>query len=282
MKIIANKTVVAITGAGSGIGQQLALVLANKGCHLSLSDVSEAGLKNTQTLCQSIMQKFNTQLLTQILDVSQRESVYLWAEQTQKHFGAVHAVINNAGVAMGCPVEDLSYEDFEWIMNINFWGMVYGTKAFLPLIKASGGGHITNISSVYGIAAQPSQSGYNSSKFAIRGFTESLSQELTMENCGVGVTSVHPGGIRTNIANAAKVSPKICRLGIDPNKATEEFNKILFKTPESAAKLIIRAMERNKQRLVIGVDGKAIDWMQRLMPSLYQRINIWVVRRMYR
>ncbi|WP_407303096.1 SDR family NAD(P)-dependent oxidoreductase [Acinetobacter sp.] len=267
MKNFKNK-VAAITGAGSGIGQQLAVLLAKQGCHLSLSDVNEKGL--TQTV--ELVKQSHVRVTTKKLDVADRDAMKEWAADTVQNHGSVNMIFNNAGVALGSTVEGASYEELEWIVNINFWGVVYGTKEFLPLIKKSGDGHVINISSLFGLTAQPTQSAYNATKFAVRGFTESLRQELDMENCGVSALCVHPGGIRTNIANAAKMNDSIRTLGMHPEKSAKAFNKLLRCPPEEAARQIIEAVQKDKRRLLIGNDAKAVDLIQRILPTGYQRI----------
>jgi short-subunit dehydrogenase len=267
MKNFKNK-VAAITGAGSGIGQQLAVLLAKQGCHLSLSDVNEQGLAKTVELVKDC----HVRVTTKKVNVAKVEDVRDWAAETVKDHGSVNMIFNNAGVALGSTVEGASYEELEWIVNINFWGVVYGTKEFLPLIKQSGEGHIINISSLFGLTAQPTQSAYNATKFAVRGFTEALRQELDMENCGVSALCVHPGGIRTNIANAAKMNDSIRALGMHPEKSAKSFNKLLRCPPEEAARQIIEAVQKDKRRLLIGNDAKAIDLMQRILPTGYQRV----------
>ncbi|TCB50524.1 SDR family NAD(P)-dependent oxidoreductase [Acinetobacter terrestris] len=273
MKNFKNK-VAAITGAGSGIGQQLAVLLAKQGCHLSLSDVNEQGLAQTVELVKDS----HVRVTTQKLDVADRDAMKAWAADTVQNHGSVNMIFNNAGVALGSTVEGASYEELEWIVNINFWGVVYGTKEFLPLIKKSGDGHIINISSLFGLTAQPTQSAYNATKFAVRGFTESLRQELDMENCGVSALCVHPGGIRTNIANAAKMNDSIRTLGMHPEKSAKAFNKLLRCPPEEAARQIIEAVQKDKRRLLIGNDAKAVDLMQRILPTGYQRIMAFATK----
>lgn len=260
--------VAAITGAGSGIGRQLAVLLARDGCHLALSDVNEAGLNETAGQLRSS----GVRITTTVLDVSSREAVAQWASQTVREHGKVNLIFNNAGVALGSTVEGMRYEDFEWLMNINFWGVVYGTKEFLPHLKAAGDGHIINISSLFGLTAQPTQSAYNASKFAVRGFTESLRQELDLQNCGVSATCVHPGGIRTNIANAARMSDSIKTLGMDPAKSAKRFNKLLRCPPEVAAQVILDAVRNNDRRVLIGNDAKMLDLVQRVLPTGYQKL----------
>ncbi|EXI10992.1 MULTISPECIES: SDR family NAD(P)-dependent oxidoreductase [Acinetobacter] len=274
MKNFKNK-VAAITGAGSGIGQQLAILLAKQGCHLSLSDINEKGLEKTVELLKPYS---NITVTTKKLDVSDREAVKQWAQETVQDHGSVNLIFNNAGVALGSTVEGASYEDLEWIVGINFWGVVYGTKEFLPFIKQTQDGHIINISSLFGLTAQPTQSGYNATKFAVRGFTESLRQELDIEKCGVSSLCVNPGGIRTNIAKAAKMNDSLSSLGMDPAKSIQNFDKFLRTPPEEAARQILDAVLKNKRRLLIGSDAKFLDALQRLFPTGYQRASTVVTK----
>ncbi|ENU33488.1 SDR family NAD(P)-dependent oxidoreductase [Acinetobacter parvus] len=267
MKNFKNK-VAAITGAGSGIGQQLAVLLAKHGCHLSLSDINEKGLAQTVEL----VKQYPVTVTTRVLDVSNRDAVKQWAQETVHDHGAVNMIFNNAGVALGSTVEGASYEDLEWIVGINFWGVVYGTKEFLPFIKQTKDGHIINISSIFGLTSQPTQSAYNATKFAVRGFTESLRQELDIEKSGVSSLCVHPGGIRTNIAKAAKMNDSLKSLGMDPNKSIKQFDKFLRTPPEEAARQILNAVLKDKRRLLIGTDARVLDTFQRLFPTGYQRL----------
>ena len=273
MKNFKNK-VAAITGAGSGIGQQLAVLLAKQGCHLSLSDVNEQGLAKTVELVKDS----HVRVTIKKVNVAKLEEVRAWAAETVQDHGSVNMIFNNAGVALGSTVEGASYEELEWIVNINFWGVVYGTKEFLPLIKQSGEGHIINISSLFGLTAQPTQSAYNATKFAVRGFTESLRQELDLENCGVSALCVHPGGIRTNIANAAKMNDSIRSLGMHPEKSARSFNKLLRCPPEEAARQILEAVKKDKRRLLIGNDAKTLDLIQRILPTGYQRVTAFATK----
>lgn len=276
MKNFKNK-VAAITGAGSGIGQQLAILLAKQGCHLSLSDINEKGLQQTVEL----LKPYSTiTVTTKKLDVSDREAVKQWAQETVQDHGSVNLIFNNAGVALGSTVEGATYEDLEWIVGINFWGVVYGTKEFLPFIKQTQDGHIINISSLFGLTAQPTQSAYNATKFAVRGFTESLRQELDIEKSGVSSLCVHPGGIRTNIAKSAKMSDSLNSLGMDPTKSIQNFDKLLRTPPEEAASQILQAVLKNKRRLLIGSDAKILDVFQRLFPTGYQRASTIVTKLM--
>jgi NAD(P)-dependent dehydrogenase (short-subunit alcohol dehydrogenase family) len=269
MKDFKNK-VAAITGAGSGMGRELAVQLAARGCHVAISDVNEKGLAETAALCS----KHSAKVTSQRVDVAQRDQVYGWADQVVKDHGKANLIFNNAGVALGATVEGMKYEDFEWLFNINFWGVVYGTKAFLPHLKAAGDGHVINTSSVFGLAGIPSQSAYNAAKFAVRGFTDALRQELDMMNCGVSATVVHPGGIKTNIARAARQDESIKALGMPVEGSAEKFEKNFITTAESAARTIIRAVEKNKRRVMVGPDAYIFDWMVRLFPALYQKLTV--------
>ncbi|MCY6410820.1 SDR family oxidoreductase [Acinetobacter sp. VNH17] len=263
-----NNKVAAITGAGSGIGQAIAIALAKQGCNLALSDVNENGLANTVALLQA----YPVKVTRQVVDVAKREEMASWAKSVVDQHQQVNLIFNNAGVAIGSTAEGVSYEDLEWLIGINFWGVVYGTKEFLPYLKQSGDGHIINISSMFGLTAQPTQSAYNASKFAVRGFTEALRQELDIEKLGVSATCVHPGGIRTNIAKAARINNSVTSLGMDPAKSQDAFDKILRTPAEEAAALILKAVQKNSRRLLIGADAKAVDILQRLMPQGYQKI----------
>jgi NAD(P)-dependent dehydrogenase (short-subunit alcohol dehydrogenase family) len=204
MKSFEDK-VAAITGASSGIGRALAIELGRKRCNVALSDINEEGLQETAARAR----KLGVHVTSTVVDVANREAVHAWADQVVHDHGKANLIFNNAGVALASTVEGMSYGDFEWLMDINFWGVVHGTKAFLPHLKAAGDGHIVNVSSVFGLAGIPSQSAYNSAKFAVRGFTESLRQELDMINCGVSASSVHPGGIKTNIARSSRIDESV-------------------------------------------------------------------------
>ncbi|ENX42925.1 SDR family NAD(P)-dependent oxidoreductase [Acinetobacter sp. NIPH 2100] len=260
-----NQKVAAITGAGSGIGQQLAILLAQQGAHLALSDINEQGLAETQAL----LQQYPVKVTLTKLDVSDQTAVREWAAESFKAHGKINLIFNNAGVALASTVEGMNYDELEWILNINFWGVVYGTKEFLPYLKQSDEGHIINISSLFGLTAQPTQSAYNATKFAVRGFTEALRQELKIQNNGLSATCVHPGGIRTNIANSARMSESIRSLGMNPAKASQAFNKVLKTPPEQAAKIILNAVKADKARILIGNDAKMLDLIQRITPTHY-------------
>ena len=276
MKDFKNK-VAAITGAASGMGRTLALDLARRGCHLALSDVNEVGLAETAAMAGGL----GVKVTTARLDVAHRDAVFAWADQVVVDHGKVNLIFNNAGVALGAFVETVTPQDFQWIMGINFWGVVWGTQAFLPHIKKAGEGHVINTSSLFGLLASPTQGTYNASKFAVRGFTEALRQELDMERCGVSATCVHPGGIRTNIARAARMDGSLhARTGADAEAARSRFDKALnVTTAERAAGQILRAVQRNERRVLVGIDAKVLDLLVRLVGSWYQPVSAFVARR---
>jgi NAD(P)-dependent dehydrogenase (short-subunit alcohol dehydrogenase family) len=267
MKSFEDK-VAAITGASSGIGRALAIELGRKRCNVALSDINEEGLQETAARAR----KLGVHVTSTVVDVANREAVHAWADQVVHDHGKANLIFNNAGVALASTVEGMSYGDFEWLMDINFWGVVHGTKAFLPHLKAAGDGHIVNVSSVFGLAGIPSQSAYNSAKFAVRGFTESLRQELDMINCGVSASSVHPGGIKTNIARSSRIDESVRSLGIDAD-SREKFEKTFITAPDKAAREILDGIRRNQRRILVGPDARVFDWMVRLLPSTYQRIT---------
>jgi NADP-dependent 3-hydroxy acid dehydrogenase YdfG len=195
-----NGRVAAITGAGSGIGRALALELAGRSCHLALCDVDEPRLEETAERCRA----YGVTVSAHPVDVAEASAVTAWAGETVATHGAVHLLVNNAGVGLVATVEEAKLEDLRWLMGVNYWGVVHGTKAFLPHLKASGDGHIVNLSSVFGLVSVPTQSAYNSAKFAVRGFSDTLRMELEIEGAPVSVTTVYPGGVKTNIAAASR------------------------------------------------------------------------------
>ena len=275
MNSFINK-VAAITGAGSGIGRALALNLAGQGCNLAIADVNAAGLKETAEAAR----QHGVKVLETVVNVADRAAVHSWADEVVREFGKVNLIFNNAGVAHAGTVEGSDYAEYEWIMNINFWGVMHGTKAFLPYLKATGDGHIVNISSIFGLFAQPGMSAYNATKFAVRGFTEALRQELDMDACGVSASCVHPGGIKTNIAKTARMNDSLSKVtGQDADTARSQFHdQLLRTTPEKAAEVILNGVRRNQRRILIGGDAVATDLMQRSLPALYQRLVVTTMR----
>jgi butyryl-CoA dehydrogenase len=267
--------VVAVTGAASGIGRALAVELAGRGAHLALSDVDDAGLADTVGRCEGR----GVKVTSQHLDVADRGAVHRWADQVVDDHARVNMIVNNAGVALSSTIEAMSYDDLEWLMGVNFWGVVHGTKAFLPHLRAAGEGHVVNVSSVFGLLAIPSQSAYNAAKFGVRGFTDALRIELEIERSPVSATTVHPGGIRTNIVRNARLDPESSPIGGDADQAAREFDRVARTTPEAAARQILRAVERNRRRALIGPDAVAFDLVSRLPAGVSQRILVAGSRR---
>jgi short-subunit dehydrogenase len=263
--------VAVITGAGSGIGRALAVNLAERGAKLALSDVDVNGLAETVRQAQAL----GAEVESQFLDVAQRETVLDYAETVKARFGKVNQIYNNAGIAYHGDVDATSFKDIEKIIDVDFWGVVNGTKAFLPHLQESGDGHIVNISSLFGLLAMPSQAAYNAAKFAVRGFSEALRMELLISKAPVKMTVVHPGGIKTAIARNATVAENY-----DQQSVAKFFDAKLAKTtPDQAAKVILKGVEKGKGRVLIGSDAVALDIIQRLTGSKYQRMIALVAAR---
>ncbi|MEX0767786.1 MAG: SDR family NAD(P)-dependent oxidoreductase [Microthrixaceae bacterium] len=280
MSITFFGSVVAITGAGSGIGRALALDLATRGANLALADIDSDGLAETVMLVEATTHNNSRSKVTATsLDVADRAAVEAWAAQVVEEHGKVNMVINNAGVALTAMIEGMSYEDFVWLMNINFWGVVYGTQAFLPYLKESGEGHVVNISSVFGLLSIPTQSAYNASKFAVRGYTDALRMELEIADEGVSSTTVHPGGIRTNIARNARTDSSALSISGSAKELADNFDRMTLTTPDKAASQILKAVQRNRRRALIGPDAKVFDLVSRLPAPLYQRVLVAGSRR---
>ena len=260
-----NGKVCVVTGAGSGIGRGLALELAGRGARLALSDIKGETVAETVEQC---LRRGAPEAEAYTFDVADRAAVDAHAAAVMERFGTANLVVNNAGVALAKDVIDTPVEDYEWIMGINFWGVLYGSKAFLPHLIASGDGHLVNISSVFGIFAVPGQSGYNAAKFAVRGFTEALRQEMLVAGHPVGVSCVHPGGIRTNIARDARTDQAT------PQELDDQFKKIARTSPEKAAQTIIKGVEKKRARILIGPDAEVLDLMTRALGSKYQAL-VW-------
>ncbi|NUS43069.1 MAG: SDR family NAD(P)-dependent oxidoreductase [Mycobacteriaceae bacterium] len=262
-KSFAGKVCV-ITGAGSGIGRALAENLARRGARLALSDVDTEGLAETARRCEAA----GAEVRSDRLDVSEREAVLLYADTVAKHFGKVNQIYNNAGIAYHGDVEVSQFKDIERIMDVDFWGVVHGTKAFLPHLIASGDGHVVNVSSLFGLMAVASQSAYNSAKFAVRGFTEALRQEMLIAGHRVKVTCVHPGGIKTAVARNATAAE-----GLDQQTLAHLFDtRMALHSPEMAAETIVEGVQAGKARVLIGWEAKALDLLVRVTGSGYQRV----------
>lgn len=267
--------VAAITGAGSGMGRSLAVLLAKRGCHVAISDVDEKNLAETAKLAGV----HGVKVTSKRVDVADRAQVYAWADEVVADHGKCNLVFNNAGVGYGASVEGCDYDDAKWLIDINFWGVVYGTKAFLPHLRASGEGHVVNTSSLFGLLGFPGQSTYNASKFAVRGFTEALRIELDMMNAPVSATSVHPGGIKTNIARTARMNKSVMDLGVkDLESSHLRIEKQFRVTADEAAEIILRGVQRNARRVLVGTDARIYDLVQRIVPSSYQWLVIKAAR----
>lgn len=257
--------VAALTGAASGIGRALAVELAGRGMKLAISDIDREGLAQTAAR----IEEAGGEVFCAEVDVSDREAVYAWADRVVETFGFVHLIVNNAGVSVTASVEALEYEDFEWIMSINFWGVVYGTKAFLPHLRAADRGHVVNISSILGIVSYPCQAAYSAAKFGVRGFTESLRAELEHEDSTVSATCVHPGGVKTGIARDSRVG-STGAMDQSREELIAEFEEQLARlSPEEAARQIIKGIRRDRRRVLVGNDARLIDFVQRVIPSGY-------------
>lgn len=254
--------VAVVTGAGSGIGRALAQLLAAKGCRLALADVNEKGLAETAATLKA-------EVITQKLDVADRAAVYAFAGAVKTKYGTAHVLINNAGVGVSQTIQNLSWEDFEWLMGINFWGVTYGTKAFLPMLLQQNEGAIVNISSALGFIAVPTQGAYTAAKFAVRGFTECLRHEMT--GTGVKAICVHPGAIRTNIARSSRVYRNPFR-NMDQAAMVEKFESRAGTTPEKAAAIIVRGIEKGSPRVLVGMDAWLVDRIQRWLPVRYHGV----------
>jgi len=264
MKTLDGKVVV-ITGAGSGIGRALAVQAADQGAVLALTDWDEVGLVETAQLVQT---RTSREVRTDKLDVRDRQAFHDYATSVRQELGRVNVIVNNAGVALHGNFEEVSYEDFEWVMDVDFWGVVQGTKAFLPYLIESGDGHVVNISSLFGLLGMPGQTAYNAAKFAVRGFTESLREEMLVARHPVQVTCVHPGGIKTAIARNARATASHDQAGVAKHFDT----KLARLTPERAAEIILAGVLSNQPRVVVGMDAKVLDLFVRLVGARYQRV----------
>jgi NADP-dependent 3-hydroxy acid dehydrogenase YdfG len=264
--------VAAVTGAGSGIGQALAVELARSGASVAISDVDTEGLAATEAQLKAI----GAPVKADRLDVTEREAFELYADAVKAHFGKVNQIYNNAGIAFVGDIEVSQFKDIEKVMDVDFWGVVNGTKVFLPHLIESGDGHVINISSVFGLVSVPGQAAYNAAKFAVRGFTEALRQEMEIAKHPVKVTTVHPGGIKTNIVrNMTAVE------SVDKDQLTQTFDKKLANTsPEKAARIILDGVRKNRARVLVGPDAKALDLIVRVTGSGYQRLFSTVISRM--
>jgi len=264
MRTLDGKVAV-ITGAASGIGRALAVNLGGRGALLALSDVEVDGLAETGALAEAAGARA---VRTDRLDVADRSAFAAYAAAVADEFGVVNVLVNNAGVSVSGDVAELSYDDLDWIVGINFWGVVHGTKEFLPHLIASGDGHVVTLSSLFGLVSMPGQAAYNATKYAVRGFTEALREEMLAEGHPVGVTVVHPGGIKTGIArNGRHVGD------VDAEEAARLFDEKLARmSPERAAEIIVAGVLSGKARVLVGVDAHAVHQVAKLLGSRYQDV----------
>jgi len=255
----------AISGAGDGIGRALAQRLNAAGCHLWLSDINPQTLAET---CASLDQSRGG-LVSRTVDCGKRDELFAWAESVASSTPHLDALFNNAGVGYGARFAESTEDNFEWLMDINFWGVVHGTRAFLPMLTRSDRGHLVNLSSIFGMVGIPTQSAYNAAKFAVRGFSEALQAEYLDSN--LAVTSVHPGGIQTNIARSARIdgSDSIT----DPEERDQQFRRLARTTPERAAETILRGTARGKRRIMVGWDAWLILQLTKILPTHYHWIT---------
>jgi NAD(P)-dependent dehydrogenase (short-subunit alcohol dehydrogenase family) len=255
---------VMITGAGSGIGRALAQRLSRLGSPVAIADIDMAGLKETES-------SLSGRVLTRALDVRDAADVQLFADEVRDWLPApLGAVFNNAGVAVTSSVLDATPEDDEWLWDINFHGVVHGTRAFLPILVAQGSGVVVNTSSVFGLVGMPYQSAYCAAKFAVRGFTDSLRQEL--RGTGVRAVTVHPGGITTNIARNARIRRDPEGLGRTKEQMAAQFEAITMTSPEKAAAVICKGLERDRSRILVGPDAYVFDALARITPTHYYEV----------
>ncbi len=252
-----------ITGAGGGIGRAIAVSLAGRRCHLALADINEAGLAATAALLPA-----GLRVTRHVLDVADRAAVAALPAEIEAAHGGLDLLVNNAGVALGGTFEAVSEADFEWLFEINFWGVVRMTRAFLPLLRASPEARLVNLSSLYGLIAPAGQTAYAAAKFAVRGFSHALARELA--GTSIGVTVVHPGGVATDIANAARAPAGTPAEELAA--ARRQMNRALRLPAAAAGEIIVKAIEAQRARVIVGTDAKVMAALERLLPTSYFRV----------
>ena len=264
---IKKDSVAVITGAGSGIGRALAVRFANEGvAGIAIADVNADGLAETENMIDG-----KTKVTAHNVDVSDRQAMAGFADDVTAQHGRVTHSINNAGVALGGRVSEVSLDEIEWLMGVNFWGVVHGTKSFLPHLEKEPSAHIVNISSLFGMIAPPGQAAYCASKFAVRGFTEALRHEL--EGTNIAVSVVHPGGVQTNIVNSARISSGVTLTDDEIEKLKKFQNKLLARTsPDRAAEIIVNGIKARQPRIIVGPDAAILSRIARVFPSRYMTV----------
>jgi NAD(P)-dependent dehydrogenase (short-subunit alcohol dehydrogenase family) len=262
---LAGRTAV-VTGAAGGIGRGIALALARRGCDLALVDIDETALSRTAAEIAGVETASRLRLSRHGLDVASRAAVAALPAQVLAAHGAVDILVNNAGVALGGTFREIAESDFDWLIGVNFWGVVQMTRAFLPLLSDSEEARIVNVSSLFGLIALPGQTAYAASKFAVRGFSESLRHELA--DTRIGVTVVHPGGIATSIAKNARMPASLSEDEVAKRRTF--FDSFLTMPPETAGEIIVRGVEQRRARILVGADAKYAALIERLMP-----VNYW-------
>jgi short-subunit dehydrogenase len=265
-----NKVAV-ITGAGSGIGRATAFAMARRGCHLALADIDEVSVNESAARAR----EFGVRVSSHRLDVADRAAVAAFPDAVVASHGQVDLLMNNAGVAVGGTFEQVSADDFDWLMEINFHSVVRMTRAFLPLLHASREARIVNVSSIFGIITPPGQAAYSASKFAVRGFSNVLRHEL--EGSTVGVSVVHPGGVATSIAKNARIPAGAPQDEVERGRKTME--KLLRMAPEQAGEIIVRGIEKRQARILVGSDAKAAALLERLAPIGYWNLLKKAIKR---
>ncbi len=256
--------VAAVTGAGSGMGQWLAILLSRAGCHVAISDVNQATLNETLALLEP-----SVTATSHVVDVADRKAMEAFAADINAAHGGINMIFNNAGVSVTGLAEQMPYEDIEWLMNINFWGVVHGCKSFLPYLREAEEAAVINTSSIFGTIAVPSQSVYNASKFAVKGYTFALRSELAATH--IGVSCVQPGGVKTNIVASSRFIPA------DNESETKEdlaatFERMARKSPAEAAQIILAGVLKNKARILVGKDARVVSWIEKWAPTGYLRL----------
>jgi NAD(P)-dependent dehydrogenase (short-subunit alcohol dehydrogenase family) len=259
--------VAVVTGAASGLGRALACELAARGARVAICDNDRPGLEQTAQLLR------RAQAYDEQVDVADRTAVHRFADNVHARFGVVHQVYNNAGVAHVGTLEDIEYAELERLFAVNFWGVVHGTKEFLPYLKDSQNGHVVNISSLFGMIAAPWMGGYDATKFAVRGFTEALRGEMRALRRPIRVTAVHPGGIRTQIVESAGSAPDVDKAAVERG-----FRRIAASSPEHAARVVLRGVARNKPRVLVGMDARAALLAERMIGVGYEPIAATAAR----